>query len=67
MIQLFKNFQVGEFMKIRVEYEKETELQKLIDDLEKLYSIKDISKKYPNRPPSKLIRVYIDLEVSSND
>jgi hypothetical protein len=54
-------------MKIRVEYEKENELQKLLKDLEKLYLIKDISKKYANRQPSKLTRVYVDLEVLSDD
>ncbi len=54
-------------MKIRVEYKKENELQKLITDLEKLYSVKNISKKYPNRPPSKLIRVYLELEVLADD
>lgn len=59
--------QIGDSMKIRVEYEKENELQELLKNLEKLYSIKNVSKKYPNRPPSKLTRVYIDLEVFSND
>jgi hypothetical protein len=54
-------------MKIRVEYEKENELQKLLEDLEKLYSVKNISKKYHNRPPSKLVRVYIELEMVNND
>lgn len=50
-------------MKIRIEYEDETELQKILSDLDKLYEVKEVSKKYPNRPPSKLIRVYITLEV----
>lgn len=54
-------------MKLRIEYENEEELQKILNDLEKLYSIKNISKKYPNRWPSKLIRVYVELDVLDND
>ncbi|MVX63738.1 hypothetical protein GKZ28_08520 [Clostridium chromiireducens] len=54
-------------MRLRIEYEYEEELKKILNDLEKLYFIKNISKKYLNRPPSKSVRVYVELEVLKNE
>ena len=53
-------------MKIRLEYILKKDLDKVIKDLTKLYDIKNISKPYPNRPPSKAKRVYIEFDFKSN-
>ena len=50
-------------MKIRIEFENKEELDKVIKDLNKLYDLKNISKVYPNKPPSKMKRIYIDFDV----
>ena len=50
-------------MKIRIEFENKEELDRVIKDLNKLYDLKNISKVYYNRPPSKMKRVYIDFDV----
>lgn len=48
-------------MKIRVEFVNKEELDKFINDIEKLYNINYISKVYYNRKPSEVKRVYIDV------
>lgn len=53
-------------MKIRIEFEDKKDIDKVIKDLESLYNLKNISKVYYNRPPSKLKRVYIDFDFKSN-
>lgn len=50
-------------MKIRIEFEDKKELDKVIEDLKNLYDLKNISKVYSNRPPSKMKRIYIDFNV----
>lgn len=50
-------------MKIRIEFEDKKELDKIISDLKGLYDLKNISKIYNNRPPSKMKRVYVDFDV----
>lgn len=49
-------------MKIRIEYKNTKERDNIIKILEQNYEIINISKEYKNRPPSKLIRVYIEVE-----
>lgn len=49
-------------MKIRIEYKSAKERDKIIKILEQNYEVVNISKEYKNRPPSKLIRVYIEVE-----
>lgn len=49
-------------MKIRVEIKESKEIDKLIKALENSYKIISVSKEYPNRPPSKASRVYIEVE-----
>lgn len=49
-------------MKIRIEYKSVKERDKIIKILEQNYEVVNISKEYKNRPPSKLIRVYIEVE-----
>lgn len=53
-------------LKIRIEFEDKKDIDKVIKDLESLYNLKNISKVYYNRPPSKLKRVYIDFDFKSN-
>lgn len=53
-------------MKLRIEYVLKKDLDRIIKDLNKLYDIKNISKPYANRPPSKNKRVYIDFDFKSN-
>ena len=50
-------------LKIRIEFENKKELDKVISDLKNLYVLKNISKVYNNRPPSKMKRIYIDFDV----
>lgn len=55
-------------MKIKIEYDEEKDnLEKLIYDLRRLYTIKSMSKPYINRQPSKdkriHKRIYIELEI----
>lgn len=50
-------------LKIRIEFEDKKELDKVIEDLKNLYDLKNISKVYSNRPPSKMKRIYIDFNV----
>ena len=50
-------------MKIRIEFENKKELDKVISDLKNLYDLKNISKVYSNRPPSKMKRIYVDFDV----
>lgn len=49
-------------MKIRVEFKNIKQVDKLLKTLEKDYEIISVSKEHPNRPPSKLSRVYIEVE-----
>lgn len=49
-------------MKIKVEFKEIKEVDKLLETLESNYEIVDISKEYQNRPPSKMKRIYIEIE-----
>lgn len=49
-------------MKIRVEFKDIKEIDKLLETLSKDYEILSVSKKYANKPPSKLTRIYIEVE-----
>lgn len=49
-------------MKIRVEFKDIKEVDKLLETLESNYEVVDISKEYKNRPPSKMKRIYIEIE-----
>ena len=49
-------------MKIRIEIKNNKEIDKFLKTLEKTYEIVNVSKSCPNRPPSKLSRIYIEVK-----
>lgn len=49
-------------MKMIVEFNDIKEVDKLLETLESNYEIVDISKEHQNRPPSKMKRIYIEIE-----
>ena len=48
-------------MKVRIEFYNESEKNYLLSVLSANFEILDISRIYPNRPPSKACRVYVEL------